>query len=140
MGENAALMRRWFGEVWKLGGEKTVDELLAPQVVGYLEGGQEIDSPRGFQDFRRQLLDAFPDLSVEVEDMVEQGDRVAIRWRCSATHTGGGLGVPATLKQVSFRGMSWVEIQNGKIVRGWDSWNLGALLQSLGAAPAAGVS
>jgi steroid delta-isomerase-like uncharacterized protein len=139
MGENEALMRRWFRDVWKAGGDKTVDELLAPEIEGFLEG-QEIHSPQGFQDFRRQLLAAFPDLSVEVEDVVEQGHKVAIRWRCQATHTGGGLGVPATLKQVSFRGISWVEIQNGRIVRGWDSWNLGALLQSLGAAPAAGVN
>ena len=139
MGENEALMRRWFRDVWKAGGDKTVDELLAPDIEGVLEG-QEIHSPQGFQDFRRQLLSAFPDLAVEVEDVVEQGHKVAIRWRCRATHTGGGLGIPATLQQVSFRGISWVEIQNGRIVRGWDSWNLGALLQSLGAASAAGVN
>src|SRR6185503_16477867 len=139
MGENAALMRRWFRDVWKAGGEKTDDELLAPDIEGMLEG-QEIHSPQGFQDFRRQLLDAFPDLAVEVEDVLEQGDKVAVRWRCGATHTGGGLGIAPTFKTVSFRGMSWVEIKNGRIVRGWDAWNLGALLQSLGAAPAAGVS
>ena len=138
MGENEALMRRWFRDVWRAGGEKTVDELLAPDIQGFLEG-QEIHGPQGFQDFRRQLLDAFPDLAVEVEDVVEQGNRVAIRWRCSATHQGSGLGIPATSKQVTFRGMSWVEIQNGRIVRGWDSWNQGALVQSL-MAPAAGVA
>lgn len=137
MAENEALMRRWFRDVWKAGGETTVDELLAPDVEGYLEG-QDIRGPQGFQDFRRQLLGAFPDLLVEVEDVVEAGARVAIRWRCSATHSGNGLGFPATFKKVSFRGMSWVEIQNGKIVRGWDSWNQGALVQSL-MGPVAGV-
>jgi steroid delta-isomerase-like uncharacterized protein len=137
MGENEALMRRWFRDVWKAGGETTVDELLAPNIEGFLEG-QDINGPMGFQDFRRRLLDAFPDLAVEVEDMVEQGNRVAIRWRCRATHTGHGLGFPATLKKVTFRGMSWVEIQNRKIVRGWDSWNQGALLQSL-FPPVAGI-
>jgi steroid delta-isomerase-like uncharacterized protein len=124
--------------VWKAGGETTVDELLAPDVEGFLEG-REIHTSAEFQESRRQLLDAFPDLAVEVEDVVEHGNRAVIRWRCRATHNGGGLGIPATFKPVQFRGMTWVEIQNGRITRGWDSWNQGALLQSL-TSPAAGVS
>ena len=138
MGENEALVRRWFRDVWKAGGETTVDELLAPNIEGFLEG-RDIHTLAEFQESRRQLLDAFPDLAVEVEDVVEQGNRAVIRWRCRATHKGGGLGIPATFKQVAFRGMTWVEIQNGQIVRGWDSWNQGALVQSL-MRPPAGVA
>jgi len=137
MGENEALVRRWFRDVWKAGGETTVDELLAPNIEGFLEGG-DIHTLAEFQESRRQLLDAFPDLDVEVEDVVEQGNRAVIRWRCRATHKGAGLGIPATFKPVAFRGMTWVEIQNGQIVRGWDSWNQGALVQSL-MGPSAGV-
>jgi len=139
MAENEALMRRWFRDVWKAGGEKTVDELLAADCEGYVEGKEQIQTAREFQEFRRQLLDAFPDLVVEVEDIIEQGDRVAIRWRCRGTHTGSGLGFAATLKPVAFRGMTWVEIRGGQIVRGWDSWNQGALVQSLLGPPAGAV-
>jgi hypothetical protein len=35
---------------------------------------------------------------------------------------------------VSFRGMTWPEFKDGRSVRGWDSWNLGGLLQTLQAA------
>ena len=135
MGENAALMRRWFRDVWRPGGETTVDQLLASDATGVMEDRQ-VHGRQDFHDARTLLMGAFPDIAVEVDDVVEQDDKVVVRWRATATHTGDSLGVPATQKSVSFRGMSWVEIQNGQIVRGWDSWNLGALLQSLGAGPA----
>lgn len=54
-------------------------------------------------------------------------------WHVTATHKGASLGFPATNKRVAFRGMTWLEFRDGQIVRGWDSWNLGGLLQSLGA-------
>jgi steroid delta-isomerase-like uncharacterized protein len=138
MGENAALMRRWFHEVWRPGGEKTVDELLASDVTGVMED-RLVHGRQDFHDARWLLMGAFPDITVEVEDVVEQDRKVVVRWRMTATHSGDSLGVPATQKKVTVRGMSWVENENGQIVHGWDSWNLGALLQSLGAAPTAAV-
>ena len=40
MGDNAALMRRWFRDVWRPGGEATVDELLASDATGVMEDRQ----------------------------------------------------------------------------------------------------
>jgi steroid delta-isomerase-like uncharacterized protein len=139
MGDNAALMRRFFRDVWRPGGERTVDELLASDVTGVMED-RLVHSRQDFHDARSLLMGAFPDMVVEVEDVVEQDDKVVVRWNVKATHAGTGLGVPPTQKKVSIRGMSWVEIRNGQIVRGWDAWNLGALLQSLGVPPVAGVN
>jgi steroid delta-isomerase-like uncharacterized protein len=139
MGENAELMRRWFRDVWRPGGEATVDELLSSGVTGLLEN-RELHSRQDFHDMRRLIMAVFPDIAVDLDDVIEQGEKVAVKWRATATHAGDGLGVPATGKKVAFRGMTWVEIRNGQIARGWDAWNLGALLQSLGVSPAAGVS
>ena len=60
-----------------------------------------------------------------------------MRWTVEATHGGNALGVAATGKRVAFRGMTWLEWQNGRLVRGWDSWNLGGLLQELADPPPA---
>ena len=130
MSTNADLARRWFKEVWVPGGERTVSELMAEDVVGYMEGADV----RGREEFlvrRRQLLDAFPDLAVVADDVIEQGPKVAIRWHVDGTHKGQGLGIPATDRRVHFRGMTWLEFKDGRLVLGWDSWNLGGLLQSL---------
>jgi predicted ester cyclase len=73
-----------------------------------------------------------------VDDLIEQGNKVAVRWSVRATHTGRGLGLMPTNQPVAFRGMTWMEIRDGKFVRGWDSWNMGALMQTLASGTAAG--
>ena len=134
MTTNVEKARRWFKDVWVAGGESVVDELMAENVEAYQEGG-DITRREQFLEVRRQLLTAFPDLAVVVEDTVAEGAKVVVRWSVDATHAGDGLGIPATHRRVSFRGMTWLEFSDGRIVRGWDSWNLGKLLQSLRPAP-----
>ena len=124
------LARRWFEEVWNDRREATVDELMAARMEGYMEGA-DIHTPADFKAARRQLLDAFPDLRIKVEDIVEQGNTAVLRWSVTATHRGAALQIPPTNRAVKFRGITWMEFQDEQLVRGWDSWNLGGLLQSL---------
>ena len=70
-------------------------------------------------------------LSLTIASRTES--KTVARWHVTATHTGDALGFPATNRKVAFRGMTWLEFKDGRIVRGWDSWNLGGLLQSLSA-------
>ena len=130
MSDVARVARRWFTEVWRPGGEATVDELMTPDAIGWMEG-REVTGPADFKDARQQLLDTFPDLDLKVEDMIAEGSKVAVRWSVRATHRGRGLGIPPTQRTVSFRGITWLEFNEGRIVRGWDSWNLGGLISSL---------
>jgi steroid delta-isomerase-like uncharacterized protein len=103
---------------------------MAENIVGYMEGA-DIRGREQFLAERRRLLQAFPDLAIVADDVIADGPKVAIRWRVEATHKGDGLGFPATNRRVSFRGMTWMEFEGGRIVAGWDSWNLGGLLQTL---------
>lgn len=80
---------------------------------------------------RANVLDAFPDIQVEVEDTAADGDHVVVCWRARGTHRGDGLGIPATGRSVDFRRMTWLTFKNGVIVEGRGSWNLGRLLESL---------
>ncbi len=139
MGTNATLARRWFKEVWLADGEKTVEELLAPDGTAWLEG-RIAKGPQEFKEARGQLLEAFPDLVATIEGIVEQDENVVVRWSAQATHTGGGLGMDATNRPVSFRGITWMEFRDGQIVRGWDSWNLGGLIGSLAAPEGQGAA
>ncbi len=127
---NALLARRWFDEVWNQRKDDAVVELLDPHIVGQMEG-VDVRSPEDFLKARAGLLDGFPDLQVTVEDVVAEGDNVVVRWSASGTHKGAGLGIPPSKRRVSFRGMSWIVFANGRIVKGWDSWNLGQLFAQL---------
>lgn len=128
------LTRRWFQDVWAADGDAAVDRLMASDGHGWIEGGF-VKSPAEFKAARQQLLTAFPDLAISLDDLIVDGDKVAARWTVEATHLGDGLGMAPTGKRVAFRGMTWMEWRNGKMARGWDSWNLGGLIQEL-AAPA----
>ena len=127
---NADLARRWFEEVWNRRRDATVHELLHPAGVGHLEGA-DAQGPGEFLAARAALLDALPDLRVTVEATVSEGSEVVVRWSASGMHCGDGLGIPASSRRASFRGMTWLRFADGQIVEGWDSWNLGGLLNDL---------
>jgi steroid delta-isomerase-like uncharacterized protein len=130
---NIALIRRWIEEVWNQRRDATVHELLDPNSVGHLEGlvAHGVDQ---FLDARAFLTAAFPDFHLTIEDAIAQDSHVAIRWSAKGTHRGALLGVPATGAPVVFRGLTWFRLSGGRIVEGWDSWNLGGLLADLRAA------
>jgi steroid delta-isomerase-like uncharacterized protein len=131
---NAALARRWFEEVWGQQRLETIDELMSESAVCYSEQGP-LTGPEQFkQSVFFPMTAAFPDLRIQVEDVLEAGDNVVVRWSVAATHTGNALGFPATGRRVNFQGMTWVQLRNGKFAEGWQSSNIPAVLQELAAA------
>ena len=128
---NVALARRWFEEVWNQRRVETIDDLIAPESVCLSPGG-ELRGPAEFQSrVYEPFVAAFPDLRVTIEGTVAQGDEVVVRWTASGTHTGPGLGLPATGRPIFIRGMTWMRITGGKLAAGWDCWNLRELIESL---------
>ncbi|MEK6375056.1 MAG: ester cyclase [Acidobacteriota bacterium] len=131
MANHAAILgRRWFEEVWNERREEAIDELMAPDAVGHMEGG-DVAGPQGFREVRAIFLNALPDMHITVEDVLSDGDQAVVRWRVRATHTGELLGVAPSQRKIDFRGMSWLTVRDGKLAEGWDTWNLGGLLDSL---------
>ncbi|MFN2385450.1 MAG: ester cyclase [Thermoanaerobaculia bacterium] len=135
--DNERIARRWFEEVWNTRREETVDELMLPQAVGHMEGA-DVRGPGDFKAARRELLTAFPDMRVTVEDTVGDGDKVVVRWSAAGTHEGDARGLTPTNSPVRFRGMTWLSIRHGKIVEGWDAWNQGKLVSELQAGSSPG--
>jgi steroid delta-isomerase-like uncharacterized protein len=128
---NTALARRWFEEVWNQRRTDTIDELLTPESVCTSDLGT-LRGPEGFKQVgHAPFLAAFPDLRIRVEGTVAEGDQVVVRWTLKATHTGQGLGIPPSGRPVAARGMTWIRYQNGKMMEGWDCWNVTGFLESL---------
>ncbi len=121
---------RWMEEVWNQRRDATIDELLAEDGIGHMEGG-DVRGREEFRKVRAALLGAFPDLRIEIEDTLAEGDHVVVRWRVAGTHGGDHFGFPATQRAVEFRGITWMTFREGMLVEGWDGWNQGALLQAL---------
>jgi steroid delta-isomerase-like uncharacterized protein len=130
--EDKALVRLWFEEVWNKGRAAAIDEMLADDAAIYGLGG-DLRGPAGFKPFHTAYRDAFPDVSIQVHDVVAEGGIVAARWSGTGTHRGDGLGMKATGKVVRFQGMTFARTERGMIVEAWNVFDQLSMLQQLGA-------
>ncbi len=82
-------------------------------------------------DLAQILQAAFPDLSLRVDDMVAEGDKVASRWTATGTQRGPFFGIPPTNLRVTWTGMTLDRIEGGKIVDTKTNWDSLEVLQKL---------
>jgi steroid delta-isomerase-like uncharacterized protein len=139
---NKELVRAWFEEVWNKGRSEAIDELFAADGVahGLGEGGKPLVGPEGFKIFHAAYKGAFPDMRIEIDDIVAEGDMTAARFKGVGTHAGGHLGVPPTGKQVVFTAMSFTRWRDGQIVEGWNNVDMVEIFTQVGLMEAKGLS
>jgi steroid delta-isomerase-like uncharacterized protein len=117
---NKQLARRWFEEVWNQRDATAIPRMLSADCVvhGLGEQGEDLIGPDGFRPFWQKFTSAFNDLQIVIEDLIEEDDRVVVRWRTTGTLTGDALGVKATSKKMTTTGMTIMRVLNGKLVEG----------------------
>ena len=82
------------------------------------------------------LREAMPDIHTHAEEMLVQGDAVAIRWTGSGTHTGADLfGIPATGKSLLAHGIYMIHVRDGHIAELWNNWDTLNVMQQVGEIP-----
>ena len=129
--DNKTLVTMWFEEVWTKGRVEAIDEMMAPNCVVHGLGPQAQDI-QAFKRFHAGYRNAFPDITITVDQTVAEGDLVAVRWSGAATHSGDGLGFRATNLPAKLSGMVFARIENGKLVEGWNNFDQLGMLQQLG--------
>jgi predicted ester cyclase len=75
---------------------------------------------------------AFPDLKADLVALVADEDSIAFAYTLSGTHEGPLMGIPATGKKVSIRGLQLSKFRDGKMVERWGSSDQLGMLQQLG--------
>ncbi|HWZ30372.1 MAG TPA: ester cyclase [Bryobacteraceae bacterium] len=124
------LGRRWFELVWNQGRREAIAELLTPEAVIH-DGGTDTVGPEGFYPFFDRLNHAFSTFHVNVEDSMADGDKVCVRWSCTAKHTGDGLGMPPTGVTIHITGISILRVAGGKLIEGWQNWDMLGMMQQI---------
>jgi hypothetical protein len=81
------------------------------------------------------LVSAFPNLNYSNDDVLAEGDKVAIRYTMKATHKGTFLGIPATGKQIVMKGVEIDKIVEGKCVETWHFPDYLGMMTQLGVVP-----
>lgn len=132
MSAQRTLARRWFDEVWNGRQPEVVHELIAPEGVGHLPSGDVVGPEPFLERVYRPFLAAFPDLHIAIEDTLGDEDDIAVRWYATGSHTGEPfLGIPASGRRISLRGITWIRYRDGRMVEGWDCWDTAALAGQL---------
>lgn len=67
----------------------------------------------------KELVQSFPDLNFEIQDMVAEGNKVVVRFVASGTHKGQFGPIPPTEKQVKMLGYITHRLENEQIVEDW---------------------
>ena len=74
----------------------------------------------------------FPDLHIELDQLIGEGDLVAARWTATGTHSGALAGMPATGTAVRWGGTDMYRLSDGRIVEWWRNDDFVWLLHQVG--------
>lgn len=132
---DAEFIHRWFNEVWNNKNADAIDEMFATDGVANGlkdEQGNTVIGPAMYKPFHAAFLQAFPDMTITIEDTVTEGDKIAARCRATGTHCGEGIGITPCNTPVEFTFMSIVRVQDGKIAEAWNNIDFMNMYQQLG--------
>ena len=76
-----------------------------------------------------------PDLRIEIEDMIEEGDQVAVRYVCRGTHLASLLGEAVTSNPVIVTGCTVFRVADGRIAEDWEVLDEAEMMRQIGASP-----
>ena len=137
--ENKATLKRYYDEVMNKGDLSNWSEMVddsyimhlvgAPQPLVGLEGGKQTLA-------NRKAIS--PDGQISIEELVAEGDIIAIHGTATGTHTGEYQGIQPTGKKFTREYAAFYRFKNGRIIEGWALHNLLGFYQQLGINPPTG--
>jgi predicted ester cyclase len=96
-----------------------LDEFLSSD---YVDGRNTHFEVRGLEHYKQWyagVYKGFPDYNETIEDIIAEGDKVCVRLKITATHTGEYLGLAPTGKKVIILATQIWSIIDGTVVEGW---------------------
>ena len=130
-GPHERVLRRFADEVINRGDTSALAELVHEEYV-YRSPGEEIRGPEGLVALFDGYRSAFPDLALEIDDLVVADDATVMVFTLTGTHRGDLLGIPATGRRVRVNGMVRSRYRDGKIADEWEILDQYTLFEQLG--------
>ncbi len=119
--QNKAIVQRLIEEVLNLGRLDVIDELYAPALA------------RGARRWIAPFRESFPDVRMEVVDLVGEANTVVGRFHCSGTHLGTWLGYAPTGRRFErVDEIYFFRFRDGRIVSAWGLEDTFARMKQLG--------
>ena len=111
-----------------------MDKHIAPDFVRHDPGLPfEVRGPLGVLQLHDALLPAFPDMKLPLQDFVAEGEKVLVRLRVQATHTGAFGDMAATGRKIDIGVLDLFQIRDGVLIEHWALLDNLGMLKQLGA-------
>jgi steroid delta-isomerase-like uncharacterized protein len=132
---NKAVVRRFIDEVFLQGRREAVDELLADDFIPHTWGQTGAGKDELIAAIKR-VGAGLSDPRMTIEDMIGEGDRVAVRLTSHAVQTGPFMGLPPSGKAYTIGEIHIFRIRDGKVAEHWHEADFMGMMRQLGALPA----
>jgi steroid delta-isomerase-like uncharacterized protein len=132
--ENKAVVRRFIDEIFVQGRVESVDQLAAPDFTPHSWGSVE----PGIENLKKavtRVSAGLSDVSMKIEDMIAEGDKVAVRLTAHAVHSGQFMGHPGTGNEYTISEMQMFRVKDGKVTEHWAVIDQLKQMQQLGLLP-----
>ncbi len=127
--ENKALVQHVF-ELWN---QRELDAFfnnLDPEYVEHLPTGDI--SIEQLRQYANRFFTAFPDIHFTINDMIAEGDKVAMMINWKATHRGEYMGIAPTGRKIDVSVANLVRIKDGRWVEFWNVTDVSLMEQLRG--------
>ncbi|HYC87052.1 MAG TPA: ester cyclase [Chryseosolibacter sp.] len=132
---NADLVKKFYATL-NQGKTSDLDPFVAADFRDYNASPDQPKGLAGFKSFLQNIVTAYPDLSIEVLDVITENNKVVARLQITGTHSGVLMGkIQPTNKRVQWTGIDIFEINGGKITGRWSERNLLSMMIQVGAFP-----
>jgi steroid delta-isomerase-like uncharacterized protein len=133
--QDIATIREAFDQFINKRNVANAEKYLTPDYVGHFTGAPPIKGVDAFKQYLGMWYAGMSDMHVDIEDVIADGERVALRLTYHAKHTGNLNGIPATGKSTTVSSINIFRMQNGKAVEQWANNDDLGMLQQLGVIP-----
>jgi steroid delta-isomerase-like uncharacterized protein len=131
--QNKAVVRRIVEDHWNKKNPAVVSDLFDAKAAIYTPDGV-LNGHDGAKQLLAAYATAFPDFRLNIDDLLSDGDKVALRYGFTGTHKGPLAGSAASGKSVSVQGNVGIfQIAGGKVKELRLVWDKYALMQQIGA-------
>jgi predicted ester cyclase len=126
---NKEIVRRFVEEAVNRDRVGLVDRLVHADYIFHCPDG-DLYGPNGARLHLAELRSAFPDLHMDLIDLVGEGDLVARRFVLRGLHVGPFMGLAPSDDRVAIPGMGIDRIEEGRIAESWLAFNVYSLLHA----------
>ena len=137
--ENAAVIGRFIEEVINQGKLNAADELVQENFIELDPLPGQRQGREGLKEAIAMMRAAFPDMHWVADETIAAGEKVVTRFTWTGTHRGTFLGIPATGRPVTVKGVVIDRLSGGKMADSRILMDSLGMMQQLGVVPAPGA-